>query len=170
MHKLGPRQSFQHAFLPHFVPFPLLILQCYLSSTMETHYFRLLAPQNNVTLTVARPVPRQVLSSDKWEQLRPLIGRLYLREKKTFRMISAILQENHGFSPTKSQFDKRVRQWGFKKNASQHERHMITKNHDKLSYIGPDGRVISQSTREIRDKVIERSMAPFAVHFHILSI
>ncbi|KAH8602002.1 hypothetical protein B0O99DRAFT_127737 [Bisporella sp. PMI_857] len=46
------------------------------------------------------PIPRQILSKDHWEDLRPLIQRLYIDENKTFRAITEILRESHNFVPT----------------------------------------------------------------------
>jgi len=43
---------------------------------------------------------RQILSKDRWEELRPLIQRLYIDENKTFKAITEILREIHNFVPT----------------------------------------------------------------------
>jgi len=44
--------------------------------------------------------PRQVLSKEQWEELRPLISRLYIDENKTFKAVAAVLWELHNFAPT----------------------------------------------------------------------
>jgi hypothetical protein len=40
------------------------------------------------------------LSGEEWNELRPLIQRLYITEKKTFLEVSDILSKYHGFRPT----------------------------------------------------------------------
>jgi len=45
-------------------------------------------------------IPRQVLSKEQWEELRPLISRLYIDENRTFKAVARVLQESHNFVPT----------------------------------------------------------------------
>jgi len=59
-------------------------------------------PTTSATLVVSDTVvtPRQVLSKEQWENLRPLITRLYIDENKTFKSVAAVLRELHNFVPT----------------------------------------------------------------------
>jgi len=89
------------------------------------------------------PVARQVLSKDEWDRLKPVIQRLYIDENLPRPRVAAILRESYGFAPTKRQFDRRIEEWGFKKNASQKERHTILSSgknavgkHGKKSHTG----------------------------------
>jgi len=58
---------------------------------------------------------RQVLAKDQWDELKPIIYQLYIREGKTFNKIQEIFAETYGFSPTLGQFKKRLTAWGFRK-------------------------------------------------------
>jgi len=115
---------------------------------MASSAYRPLVPnQVNRSLPTVQPVHRQVLPKTKWEELRPVIRRLYIEENKTFRKIAIILCNSYGFTPTKGQFEARVKQWGFKKNASQHERRIILQGNGP-NVIGDHGRIASQTTLE----------------------
>jgi len=46
------------------------------------------------------PVRRQVLSDSQWEDLKPIIRRLYIDENKTYSKVARILRDSHGFAPT----------------------------------------------------------------------
>lgn len=94
------------------------------------------------------PISTPIITSKKWEQLKPLIRTLYIDENKTFPRIESILKAREGFAPTKSQFDKRVKKWGFKKNASRVERRRIILSDGAQSTIGSNGRVVNQAILE----------------------
>jgi len=115
---------------------------------MANPAYRPLVPNQVIhLLPTAQPVDRQVLPKSKWEELKPVIRRLYIDENKTFRKIATIIRDTYNFTPTKGQFDARVKQWGFKKNASQHERRMILQGGGQ-NVVGAHGRFVKQSTLE----------------------
>lgn len=109
-------------------------------------------PPISLHIRNAVPVPRQVLSKDRWEELKPLIHRLYIDENKKFQEVAAILRDSYGFLPTKKQFDTRVKSWGLKKNLSQSERHAVIKS----GVIGRDGKVPSMRSRKRWEKEFEK--------------
>lgn len=127
---------------------------------MSEHSYRAIAPtipclgQGNTSLP---PITRQVLSKDKWEELKPLIRRLYIDENKPFRKISALLQESHGFAPTKAQFQARTRQWGYKKNVSRTQRSMMLQHINGSGSAESGTKVVKQSTRERWRKELQKS-------------
>lgn len=49
-------------------------------------------------------------------ELKPLIHRLYIEENQTLSQIRLYLARHHGFTITNNQFNRRVREWGFRKN------------------------------------------------------
>jgi len=101
--------------------------------------------------------PRQVLSKEDWEELKPLIQRLYIEEKKTFRRICTILSHSHGFTPTKRQFGAKIHQWGFKKNTTREERRRIVRGPGGQSAITINGKEIDRKTRERWEKEFQAS-------------
>jgi len=72
------------------------------------------------------PPTGHVLSKDEWEEIKPLIYRLYIEEEKSFLRIKPIITEIHGRAPTRNQFDKRVQRWGFRKNVSRADREAVS--------------------------------------------
>jgi hypothetical protein len=121
---------------------------------MESQSFRAILPsQDYIPLSVKRSTPRQVLSKDQWEELKPIIDRLYMKENRTFRQISGILGESYGFAPTKTQFNIRLKQWGFKKNASRQNRLEFLNNPDKLGTIE---RAVKPTTRKRWEKEFQK--------------
>lgn len=91
-------------------------------------------------------IPRQVLSKDEWEELKPIIRNLYIEKKWTFRRIVTFLCDHHAFAPTKRQFDTRVAQWGFKKNASRNDRRKILESNGPAT-VGRSGKLVSEKSR-----------------------
>ena len=55
---------------------------------------------HNLEVPSATTTPRQVLSKGQWEELRPVISRLYIDENKTFKAVAEVLRESHNFVPT----------------------------------------------------------------------
>jgi hypothetical protein len=50
--------------------------------------------------TLPAPRLRQQLSREQWENLKPLIRRLYIEENRTFTYITDFLAKAHNFRPT----------------------------------------------------------------------
>lgn len=112
----------------------------------------------DTALPIGTHVPRQVISKDKWEEIKPVIHRLYIVEHKAFSKIKPIIAEKYGFTPTSSQFGKRVNKWGFKKNASRDQRLKIVHGlgFADQGRLGPNGKVVRQSTRERWEKEFQK--------------
>jgi hypothetical protein len=68
---------------------------------------------------------RKMYPKSHWEAMKPLIHQLYIEENQTFTNVAAYLDQNHGLNPTKKQFLRRVKQWGFEKNVKGEERRAI---------------------------------------------
>jgi hypothetical protein len=91
---------------------------------------------------------KREISRQQWEEMKPLIQRVYIRENKTFRQLKNILQVEYGVEPTYGslshclvvdiglhegvlteisghQFSRKVNEWGLKKNVSGSERRKI---------------------------------------------
>jgi tetratricopeptide (TPR) repeat protein len=68
---------------------------------------------------------RKMHPKSHWEALKPLIHQLYIEENQTFTKVAAYLDQNHGLNPTKKQFLRRVKEWGFEKNVKGAERRAI---------------------------------------------
>jgi tetratricopeptide (TPR) repeat protein len=102
-----------------------------------------------------------VISNNHWEELKPFIERLYIDEGKTFPKIAAILQQAHGFTPTKSQFNKRITKWGLRKNTSKHERRTFLQSQEESSVIevGTRGKIVRKATRARWEKEFKREGA-----------
>jgi len=104
-----------------------------------------------VSIPSAR-VQRQVLSQDQWEDLKPIIRRLYIEENQTFPKICTILSSTHGFTPTKRQFNSKINRWGFRKNATKEERRRIAQSSNGQTTLGANGKAISQKIRKRWEK------------------
>jgi hypothetical protein len=48
----------------------------------------------------ASPSVRRQLTPEEWESLKPVIIKLYMNERKTFRQLANILRQDHNFHPT----------------------------------------------------------------------
>jgi hypothetical protein len=90
----------------HYQIFSLCIAQQF---AMASHPYRTLVPKSaSAPPSASSPspgdstphVPRQILSGEQWEELKPIIRRLYIDENKSFLKTASILQETHGFTPT----------------------------------------------------------------------
>jgi tetratricopeptide (TPR) repeat protein len=68
---------------------------------------------------------RKMHPKSHWEALKPLIHQLYIEQNQTFTKVAAYLDQNHGLNPTKKQFLRRVKEWGFEKNVKGEERRTI---------------------------------------------
>lgn len=68
---------------------------------------------------------RKMYPKSHWGALKPLIHQLYIKENQTFTKVAAYLDQNHGLNPTKKQFLRRVKEWGFEKNVRGEERRAI---------------------------------------------
>jgi hypothetical protein len=68
---------------------------------------------------------RKMYPKEQWLALKPLIYRLYITENQTFTKVAQHLQEHHRFNPTKKQFLRRAKEWGFEKNVKKEERRAI---------------------------------------------
>ena len=68
---------------------------------------------------------RKMYPKGQWLALKPLIYRLYITESQTFTKVAQYLHEHHGFNPTKKQFLRRAKEWGFEKNVKKDERRAI---------------------------------------------
>lgn len=65
------------------------------------------------------------ISKQAWEDLRPLIRRLYIDENRRFKYIANVIREEIGKLPTKRQFDGKIAKWGMKKNATLEQRRLV---------------------------------------------
>jgi len=79
-------------------------------------------PSTNLRMAPPTEFPRKTLSAEGWEELKPMIYKLYIEENMKLRNVANAIFESHGFLPTKRQFGARLAKWGFKKNASLAER------------------------------------------------
>jgi hypothetical protein len=133
-------------------------------------------PESITVSGIAPAVPRQILSKEDWEELRPLIHRLYIDENRKFKDIAAIIKEEHGFLLTcvmlsdtcafsnevefsKRQFDGRVAKWNIKKNATQSQRRTIIQNIGGLTdrySVELNGRKVSRSKLIRWEKELKR--------------
>ncbi|KAF9871170.1 transposase-like protein [Colletotrichum karsti] len=52
----------------------------------------------------------------EWERVRPIIHQLYLVDGKTQRDTLKILSDYHGFSPSKAQLERKLKQWRMVRN------------------------------------------------------
>ncbi|CZR54809.1 uncharacterized protein PAC_04693 [Phialocephala subalpina] len=66
-----------------------------------------------------------MLSREQWENLKPIIRRLYIDENETIKSTSKYLGEHHNFEPTKRQLLRKISEWGFEKNVKRPERQVI---------------------------------------------
>lgn len=60
-------------------------------------------PENILQLPKARDPDdayRRQLKPEEWEALRPVVEQLFIREKKTYREVAAILRDQHDFNPS----------------------------------------------------------------------
>ncbi|PMD53854.1 uncharacterized protein K444DRAFT_131084 [Hyaloscypha bicolor E] len=73
---------------------------------------------------------RKMYPKEQWLALKPLIYRLYITENQTFTKVAQHLQEHHRFNPTKKQFLRRAKEWGFEKNVKKEERRAILETVD----------------------------------------
>jgi hypothetical protein len=73
---------------------------------------------------------RKMYPKEQWLALKPLIYRLYITENQTFTEVAQHLQEHHRFDPTKKQFLRRAKEWGFEKNVKKEERRAILETVD----------------------------------------
>ncbi|KAH8765260.1 hypothetical protein F5882DRAFT_383150 [Hyaloscypha sp. PMI_1271] len=73
---------------------------------------------------------RKMYPKEQWIALKPLIYRLYITESRTFIKVAQYLREHHGFNPTKKQFLRRAKEWGFEKNVKKEERRAILETVD----------------------------------------
>ncbi|SPJ71848.1 uncharacterized protein FTOL_01576 [Fusarium torulosum] len=55
-------------------------------------------------------------SEEEWEAVRPIIERLYARERRRLRYVMEIMEEKHNFKATIQMYKKRFTKWGFCKN------------------------------------------------------
>ena len=103
-------------------PYLLLIIMAY------QPYQSIASSSNTPTLNndASNPPSGHVLSKDEWEDIKPLIYRLYIEEDKTFLRIKPFITEIHGRAPTRNQFDKRVQRWGFRKNVPRADRDVLS--------------------------------------------
>lgn len=72
----------------------------------------------------------QMYPKEFWLALKPDIQRLYIEEELTFTKVAEYLDQHHSFKPTKRQFLRRVKEWGFEKNVKRDERRAILKSLD----------------------------------------
>jgi len=85
-----------------------------------------MASRQSSALTAKRGT-RQVLPKDRWDELKPIIYQLYIKEGKTFKQIQEIFTETYGFCPTLGQFKKRLTTWGFRKyGTTRRDENMLT--------------------------------------------
>jgi len=104
------------------------------------------------------PAPtRQILSHDSWEELKPLIYRLYIEENMAFSSVAKIIHESHGFLPTKRQFGTRLAKWGFKKNATKEERKKLLIGADpNREIVGFNGQKVKRAKLARWEKEMRR--------------
>jgi hypothetical protein len=73
---------------------------------------------------------RKMYPKKQWLALKPLIYRLYINESQTVTKVAQHLHEHHGFNPTKKQFLRIAKEWGFQKNVKKEERRTIIETVD----------------------------------------
>lgn len=105
---------------------------------------------------------RQTLSKDEWDGLKPVIQRLYIEENHNFRMISTFLRDKYGFAPTRGQFDRKIAQWGFRKNAIKRERKSISGSTNGNAVIQDNSQRIKQTIPQRQEKQSQSSNGPDA--------
>ncbi|KAI0142638.1 ankyrin repeat-containing domain protein [Xylariaceae sp. FL1272] len=65
-----------------------------------------------------RPSTTIVMTSDDWEQNKTIILTQYLLERLSLQDVASYMEENHGFTKKKSQYEYQLKKWGVKKNVS----------------------------------------------------
>ncbi|KIX00540.1 uncharacterized protein Z518_10680 [Rhinocladiella mackenziei CBS 650.93] len=65
-------------------------------------------------MTTQRVVPHP--SEKTWERHKATIRKLYLEENKTLDEVMRAMNASHGFVSTKSNYERRIRRWKFRKN------------------------------------------------------
>ncbi|KAE9376184.1 TPR-like protein [Stipitochalara longipes BDJ] len=74
----------------------------------------------------------------RWEELKPLIQRVYIDEDRPYPYLATLLRTEHRFETTKRQFSRKIQEWGFRKNVSGSERREILQSlpeHDITSTL-----------------------------------
>ncbi|KAH6713412.1 hypothetical protein BKA61DRAFT_675655 [Leptodontidium sp. MPI-SDFR-AT-0119] len=71
---------------------------------------------------------RKELLKEQWEDLKPLIRRLYLDDNMTREAVTKYIVQEYNFEPTKRQFLRKISEWGFEKNVKKAERKAILLN------------------------------------------
>ncbi|KAH9217757.1 hypothetical protein DL95DRAFT_521876 [Leptodontidium sp. 2 PMI_412] len=71
---------------------------------------------------------RKELLKEQWEDLKPLIRRLYLDENMTREAVTKCIVQEYNFEPTRRQFLRKISEWGFEKNVKKAERKAILLN------------------------------------------
>jgi len=83
------------------------------------------SPNSTISMPPDMNTRRKMHPKPHWEALKPLIHQLYIEQNQTFTKVAAYLAQNHGLNPTKKQFLRRVKEWGFEKNVKREERRAI---------------------------------------------
>ncbi|KAG4437237.1 hypothetical protein IFR05_007291 [Cadophora sp. M221] len=88
------------------------------------------APHTDISSRPSEPSgsKRKEFSKEQWEDLKPLIRRLYLDENMTRQAVTKCIIQEHNFEPTRRQFLRKISEWGFEKNVKKAEREAILLN------------------------------------------
>ncbi|KAF7892123.1 hypothetical protein EAF00_008425 [Botryotinia globosa] len=70
----------------------------------------------------------KVLSREEWLKLKPIILQLYIGEDQTYSTVAHELSRRFDFYPTKRQFNRKIEEWGLKKNFRKAERRLLLQN------------------------------------------
>lgn len=116
---------------PHFAhaPGPLKV-------EAETNLALLDNSQRQLSFCEPENQKHSMISHQQWENLRPIIKRLYVDENRTMKNTSKHLGENHGFEPTKRQLLRKITEWGFEKNVKRQERQAIVTRQQQGRPVG----------------------------------
>jgi tetratricopeptide (TPR) repeat protein len=107
--------------------------ECFLTPEVPASSHAISFEQNEQrAMATARPevvremnARRKMYPKEQWLALKPIIQRLYVDEGQTFLKVAEFLNETRGFNPTKKQFLRKVKEWGFEKNVKSEERRRI---------------------------------------------
>ncbi|GKT57863.1 ankyrin repeat protein [Colletotrichum tofieldiae] len=96
------------------------------------------------------------IKDEEWERLQPLIRKLYLIEDKSLKDVLTILSMYHGFRPSKSQLEWKLKQWHMAKNMTSLEWKYVTHRIRKRHVVGKESMVYLSGV-QLRDATIENA-------------
>ncbi|KAF2475822.1 uncharacterized protein BDR25DRAFT_278511 [Lindgomyces ingoldianus] len=97
-------------------------------------------------------------STDRWEELKPIIEQLYLKEKKKLADVVRILKNAHGFDAVDHQYKHHFKKWQWKKNIPKSKKDKIAEQLESRARAGKAGTSIALQGRTVELHKIRRHM------------